>query len=119
MSDKVKLPKEIATYIEDLLIGGNNEMLISGVLGNANSQKYIAVRNYFKKDFDSLLQALVNGYEVELTPEDRVRRMFDEACREERYGRDKAYASWWGGRRMTIIDTLNALGINIIGVNEE
>jgi hypothetical protein len=72
MSDKVVLPKEIATYIEDLLIGGNNEMLLAGILGNANSPKYIAVRKHFEKDFDLLLKAIVNGYEIEYPNEERA-----------------------------------------------
>jgi hypothetical protein len=62
--ERVKLPKTIATYIEDLLIGGTNESLLAGVLGSANSPKYIAVRKHFENDFDSLLKVLVAGYEV-------------------------------------------------------
>ncbi|MEC1648233.1 hypothetical protein [Bacillus halotolerans] len=64
-----------------------------------------------KLDLMTLAAALVNGYEVEKTPEEKVREYFEKlwtcCC-----GTDEIEIA-----EETIINTLNLLGIKIEGVN--
>lgn len=117
--DKVKLPKNIGTYIEDLLINSTNEMFLAGVLGSANSPKYVAIREYFKDRFDSLLLALVNGYEVEETPEDKVRELYknaEESVLVSHSKGNKEEIQFYRGKMAAITQALDCLGIKIEGV---
>lgn len=109
--EKVKLPKHIAEYIEDLLIDTPKDGFLAGVLGNANSPKYIAIREHFNNDFDTLLAALVLGWEPEQTPEDKVREIFNSVNGQINGDPYK------DGYHRGIIQTLYALGKKIEGVN--
>ena len=97
MSDKVKLPKEVAKAITDLKTHhGGNQTILEGVLGNANGSCIITVRDYmYKRGFDNLLKALVNGYEVEETPEDKVRKAFECALENIEKLDDHPQAEHW------------------------
>lgn len=117
-NNKVVIPKEVAVAIEDLSIGRNNadELLLDFQAikeyaenpSNKNSKiifKYICEvgkRKYFT--------AIINGYEVEVTPEDKVKQIFDYPIYPNAVYKD-VY-------RNGICDCLKALGIKIEGVNK-
>lgn len=110
--EKVKLPREDFETLE------NSKML--GTYWKETMLKLYVERGLsFKSDFETILSALVNGYRVEQTPEEKVLRMFQEAIdKEQNVGKTNTFkAQWWEGRRMAIIDTLNALGKKVEGVN--
>ncbi|QHZ45847.1 hypothetical protein [Bacillus sp. NSP9.1] len=68
-------------------------------------------------DIMTLAAALINGYEVEKTPEEKVREWFEEEREigDEYYNRGEEHRSQ--DVVQTIIDTLDILGIKIEGVN--
>lgn len=68
-------------------------------------------------DTVTIAAALINGYEVEKTPEEKVREYYDELC-------DKFdHACWssdeleYGCKKQAVRETLDKLGIKIEGVN--
>ncbi|MEZ3605418.1 hypothetical protein OB894_01300 [Bacillus subtilis] len=71
-------------------------------------------------DLLTLAAALVNGYEVEKTPEEKLREYFEETKR-TRDGRhlagDIEGKRFHGGALVGICNTLELLGIKIEGVN--
>lgn len=71
-------------------------------------------------DLLTLAAALVNGYEVEATPEERVREYYEAVrnLREERYlAGDTEGKRFHAGALVGICTTLNIFGIKIEGVN--
>ncbi|NME91527.1 hypothetical protein [Bacillus velezensis] len=70
-----------------------------------------------KLDLLTLAAALVNGYEVEATPEDRVREYFAELQEKQRTAQSRGVTFSLECERDGVINTLNLLGIKIEGVN--
>lgn len=70
-----------------------------------------------KLDLLTLAAALVNGYEVEATPEDRVREYYAELQEKERAAQSRGVTFSLECEREGVINTLNLLGIKIEGVN--
>ncbi|MGG1042509.1 hypothetical protein ABE153_11500 [Bacillus velezensis] len=70
-------------------------------------------------DLDMLMIAdvLINGYEVEATPEDRVREYYAELQEKERAAQSRGVTFSLECEREGVINTLNLLGIKIEGVN--
>jgi hypothetical protein len=117
--EKVKLPKEVAEAIERLRNEGASvhEIVYDYASGNVLYSQYNKLADFASDNFDTLLKALVNGYEVEMTPEEKVREYYDrwkfqadaDLCIEERVIAE---------RSMNVIKcTLDNLGIKIEGVN--
>jgi len=96
---KVTLPKEVAEAIERYRIrGASNKSIVSDVVNDFADDSLISF------DLDELLIALVNGYEVEKSPEEKVREYYE--------GFSIGTTS-----RIAIKQTLNLLGIKIKEVN--
>jgi hypothetical protein len=115
MSDKAKLPKEVVNALDDFrdTYGGYEWMVMAAIIREQfekESHAEVVIREFAKKDqqnFVMIMQALVNGYEVEQTPEDEVRDIYNR------------YLSPYNGIGASAIrDCLDALNINIKGVNE-
>ncbi|VXC07410.1 conserved hypothetical protein [Bacillus sp. 349Y] len=100
--EKVTLPKDVAEAIEDYLSEYDKARLIKA---HSTPGRWSAdVREEINKiDVMTLAAALVNGYEVEVTPEEKVKEHFD--------GLD-LFSS-----QCAVIETLNILGIKIEGIN--
>jgi hypothetical protein len=119
-NEKVILPREVAEAIEGLKSQGWTK---SGIFGFSTGVKRLAlsideesygktIGRYFGcMKHDLLMEALVNGYEVESSPEDQVKEFYEvyDAC-------DSSYRL---GIREGVRQTLNLLGIKIEGVNAE
>jgi hypothetical protein len=108
--DKVVLPKEVANAIEISRICGYStlEIVIHSLEAIDGHAYKDTIRHFAADNFDTFLNALVNGYEVVKTTEERLRERYEYA---ERVG--------GGGRiyRDAVRDTLDILGIKIEGVN--
>ncbi|AUG37191.1 hypothetical protein CXP43_16270 [Bacillus velezensis] len=65
----------------------------------------------------TLAAALINGYAVEATPEDRVREYFAELQEKQRDAQSRGVTFSLECEREGVINTLNLLGIKIEGVN--
>ncbi|TYS25139.1 hypothetical protein FZC71_00910 [Bacillus subtilis] len=68
-------------------------------------------------DLLTLAAALVNGYEVEKTPEEKVREYFEGLHRDEYLTRSRDEAHGLECEITGVENTLNLLGIKIEGVN--
>lgn len=119
--EKVTVPRKVADAIEKLLAGiGGNKFSKYGIIAKLDDVGEVAafpelriIREYYDEiEWDSprhphaLMQALVNGYKVEKTPEEKVRELY-------RSGETTAHEA------KAIKSTLNILGIKIEGVNAE
>lgn len=110
--EKVKLPREVAEAIESLrsMDFKLTNWDIVYAFANSKSGEYPALIEFANKEFDTFLQALVNGYEVDESPEDKLREYYN-FCKMSCVGETEANI-------MTAIErTLNLLNIKIEGVN--
>lgn len=114
----VTIPREVADRIEGLRSSAlSNERIVDVYVseGRGSSPSTKGIRSI---SFDTLLTALVNGYERELTEEETRHKAIVDEYSEYVYGvqqreteaEDYAYADG-------IVFTLNALGVEIPGVN--
>jgi len=112
------LPKEVAEAIESFRSRDiSNEDIIKNALGlfdNYNEVIYL----YTVDHFDEFITALVNGYEVEQTPEEKVREYYEGLKSSEDSleiaGHDGSqFRQGW----QSVEKTLDLLGIKIEGVN--
>ncbi|WEZ21193.1 hypothetical protein P5661_06340 [Bacillus subtilis] len=113
---KPTITKEQAEAIEVLRGGRNkwsdNDFLIAHVLyGCGKSYKWSDFKPIENMDLMTLATALINGYEVEKTPEEKVREYF------EKLWADYCDTNEIEIAKETIINTLDLLGIKIEGVN--
>lgn len=104
--EKVKLPKEVARAIQGQV---NDDWTTIQIMRQAVRKEMMTVQNEPICEFansdsglETLMNALVNGFEVEETPEEKVREY---------------YAHNNGEARNIIKITLNMLNIKIEGVN--
>jgi Protein of unknown function (DUF1642). len=117
MSDKVKLPREVAEAIEDLRKDHyDNRALIDEIYEGAARP---VLQAYAETNFDTLLNALINGYEIEKSPEEKVREYYEglietkQDLSNDDYTRELAAYEASG-----VSKTLDLLGIKIEGVND-
>lgn len=119
--EKVKLPKEVAAAIEYLRSGESNRsnyVIMRQISGSMFTDKLLPAKEWAFQDgggtSDLLMEALVNGYVVEATPEDKLRTYYEG----NKLKQDLLYGSRNRGRVEGILYTLNTLGITIEGVND-
>jgi hypothetical protein len=118
MMGTVKLPPDVDEAIQEFRrCEETTADIIIAIFNGADSKAAFTLRK-FSEDagrFEDLLKALVNGYEVEQSPEDKVRELYGryKNCDHQ----EKAKAEYCRGVCNGIIDTLNALNIKVEGVN--
>lgn len=126
MSEKVKLPKKVAESLDEFkgTYEGFEWMVLSAIVSNEDKNSSSGYGNILKRfatdsksDFQKIISSLVNGYEVEETPEDKVREAFQHALNEIKSLGDHPQVEHWKGMKSGIIITLGALNIKIEGVN--
>jgi hypothetical protein len=111
--DKVLLPKEVADAIHYFLVKGREKSLFNVptiASSSAKNKRYKTIFDYIQssdENFKKYFNALVNGYEVEFTKEERLKNYY-ESCLSNK-STAKVYA---------IEHTLYLLGIEIEGVNK-
>ena len=127
---KVVLPKDVAEAIENLRDFGLTDY---GIIvesadttrkGNEIDELRIIRKFTFESEGDGaqiILQALVNGYEVEQTPEDRLREYYEKVEIESFRANTKKqwhHEAELMGRLVGVRTTLRILGITIEGIND-
>lgn len=124
MQDKVKLPKEVAEALSRLCDGNEKQDIFNDLFHAGANTNFTweskTVYEHFKFDMFRLAQALVNGYEVEQTPEDKVLERYKRYRAEQKFHAEKGQREmeqFWEGAASGIIDALDDLGIKIEGVN--
>lgn len=124
--EKVKLPREVADAIETISRMQNWKMRVMECMFDDHrslSSEMSTVKTYFHyngTNGELIMQALVNGYEVEQTPEDNVRDRYNRYLDQVKMYRDREQRSdelHWEGRIYGIRECLFDLGIKIEGVN--
>jgi len=120
--NKVTLPKEVAEAIEGLRrLGKSNCDIISSVIGRIYGKNSKVVRDYAEcsnDNFEDILSALVNGYEIERTPEEKLREYYEGLKSSE----DSLEIAGYSGSQFrqgwqSVENTLDILGITIEGIN--
>jgi Protein of unknown function (DUF1642) len=127
MTDKVArviLPREVAEAIEKIREkGGRNYAIIRAAikLSEASTEEKVIsdwVAENFQDNLDALIIALVNGYEIEKSPEDKVREYYEEMREVFKSTIDGSYdEEYLRGIMHGVVKTLNLLGIKVPGVN--
>ena len=120
---KIKLPKEVASsmkfFIDDCQFSKYAMMRI--FLNGSKSDHCIdgaCLENYAVENYEVLLQALVNGYEVEETPEDKVREYFTKTLsKANSLELSDLNSKFFAGEYKGITNTLFLLNIKIEGIN--
>lgn len=122
---KVTVTKEVAEAIGELRKDGISNFHIMRLAYEAVvNPTYLTIRHWSFNGGggspDLLIQALVNGYTVEKSPEEKVREYYDR-CREKRGQAemdDRSFAAeHLDGQAVGVSVTLDILGIKISGVN--
>jgi DNA-binding Lrp family transcriptional regulator len=131
MTDKAKvvrvtLPREVAEAIEKLRENGvRNFAIIHSALklSEASAEEKVIsdwVTENFQDNLDALIIALVNGYEIEKSPEDKVREYYEEMREVFKSTIDGSYdEEYLRGIIHGVVKTLNLLDIKIPGVNAD
>lgn len=117
---KVVIPKDVAEAIEKLRQGASDGEIegaaVDGVVITGLWDECEAVWKYAKESEDTLLQAVVNGYEIEATPEDRLREYYQGQLSANVLATATEYHVYIG-KRSGVRKTLDILGITVEGVN--
>ncbi|MBA9027586.1 hypothetical protein [Peribacillus huizhouensis] len=119
-NETITLPKDVATAVEELRKDGfnNSGIIIAIVFEEAFEHKDLeTVRSYYHSYPDDILTALVNGYQVEKSGEEKVREYYERyaACKFT----DGSYCDGYeDGVSAAVVRTLDLLGIKIEGVGE-
>lgn len=109
----VTLPRNVGKAIENLRSKGSTKSLFNYpniILHSKTSSDYKSIAEFIQfndKTFGMYFEALVNGYELEASPEEQIKALY---LNNKEYGL-RAEAK-------TIRNVLNILGIKIEGVNE-
>ncbi len=121
--NKVTIPREVAEAIEELRNAGMSNWAIIAIANDPSEYSYVidekclgeysTTLSRFKGD--KLLVALVNGYEIEQTPEERLRDIFIDAANERLSA--MSGGEYYVGMMDGIRTALNTLGIKIVGIN--
>lgn len=121
MSEKVKLPREVGNALDNISRMDAYKLRLLEALLHPNvklSPDMEIVDQWADQEsnnFEILLQALVNGYEAEQSPEDKVRELYKIVPPNRVW--NPYEADQLGAYRNGIIDVLDALNIKIEGVN--
>ncbi|WP_368900708.1 hypothetical protein [Oceanobacillus oncorhynchi] len=119
--EKVKLPQKIAEYLNVMTDRHKSIHAVYDEIkhgyGVANK---IILRDYFFESKESspdiLLKALVNDYEVEETPEEKLIKVYKQYLQSTSIG--SMDARLFACKAAGIRETLDILGIEIKGINE-
>lgn len=117
----VTLPKEVAEAIGKLketerwpmsdLMDSSNFINESGYVAPDSDQAAYPIAVYLMEHFENNLptymEALVKGYQVEMSPEEKVAEYYESLFGENQF--DK--------KEFVLVKTLNLLGVSIQGVN--
>lgn len=117
---KPTITKEQAEVIQKFMDGGEDRSgsdLLRLHAKDCWGKEYSCLNDL---DLLTLAAALVNGYEVEATPEERVREYYEKTkrTRDERHSAgDRGGRQFHNGVLDGIVSTISILGIHIEGVN--
>ncbi|KIV53967.1 hypothetical protein AM501_12965 [Aneurinibacillus migulanus] len=106
--DKVKLTKKQAEIIESIKDGTDDIANFLTHWHTAQDKVMVATKENFTPSL--LMKAWEHGYEIDLTPEEKVREFFDSFP-------NVIPTSFNHGVKAGVVKTLDLLGIKIEGIN--
>lgn len=109
MAGKVKVSREVA----ELTTKFDHRHSSIAVI-----EEIICADGYDESQKTQAINAFLNGYEVEKTPEDEIAEVYQEAERNFRLKKSKSNSAFNEGVCDGIRTTLNLLNVKIEGVNE-
>jgi hypothetical protein len=121
---KVVLPRKVAEAIEGLRNRGCDNVMLMRIpfYDNLTGELSDTIRQYAVDNLESYMTALVNGYEIEKSPEEKVREYYEEI--HEKHGKSFAEVPYGGkpphyfsGVKDGIKTTLDILEIKIEDIN--
>lgn len=122
--ERVMLPREVAEAIEDVKPYYRNGEIIETIVKDDNRTVYGTLMGrlirYYRDDcvnLETLMSALVNGYEIERTPEERLREYYERVQSNRRVVTRAAAVTYYDFELRAIENTLDILGITIEGIN--
>ena len=132
MTEKLKVSREVADAIEKYIHYwikelGKTEEVKALLVSSHNELKYKGWDAYqdgaYKamegiSTFD-LMQALVNGYEVELTPHEIIKADYESALNHRKTTHNDYKERFFDGYLVGVEETLATLDITIKGVNDK
>ena len=118
------IPKEVAGAIENLRKEEMNNYAIMACAQHANSDEdLLVIKDWafeceaYGGNTDKLMRALVNGYEIEKTPEEKVQEYYLSVKGLAERSKDTNTKAEHESELLGIKTTLDKLGIVIEGVN--
>lgn len=130
MAEKVALPKEVAEAIRVLRTRGkDNRFLIEAARGLTVGEYSRAIHGFAQKgdNFDKILRALVNDYEVEQTPEEiKLERFVSNFRAHNRTAfrgqgpldtSERAQERFSSGYALGVIEALDYAEVTVKGIN--
>jgi hypothetical protein len=118
---KIVLPKNVAAAIAHYvnLADTKTEALTDILSMGYEAERSEIILRHFDGNHDELMQALICGYEVEKSPEDKIRAYWKEIMTgwEDRHG-NKDWERYYEGSHDALITVLGILGHRIDGVND-
>lgn len=121
---KVKVTREIAEAIVDVREMYTDSQIIAEIENDRGCTAYgtlmltlVKFSRQAEGNIDLIMRALVNGYEIEKTPEERVRDKYAQILVWKRVHRKDGEYGAADGREDGFRMALEALGIKIEGVN--
>lgn len=116
--NKVTLPRAVADAIENLRErGAQDKDILAYGIARYTIEDAGVIFHFAKDNFDDLISAIVNGYTVEQTPEEAVRKYYEKCEHWRRNSSGYQYHEYLA-KTVAIKTTLKMLGIKIEGVND-
>lgn len=108
MNAKITVPATVATAIRHYtdLHETKHEAFANILQLGYESERSEAILRHFDGDFDLLMEALICGYQVERSPEEKV-AIYHRSLKN----------SGWDSEALSVVSVLDLLGIKIEGVN--
>lgn len=121
--EKVIVPREVAEAIETVRKDDvSNFQIIHQTSGAMFTEPYLVLKRWsFGKQggtVDDLMRALVNGYEVEKSPEENLREHYEDCMTNYLRTDGEIVKSYYDGKIYGIKAALNYLGITVEGIND-
>ena len=117
-ASKITVPANVATAIRHYtdLHETKHEAFANILQLGYEAERSEAILRHFDGDYDLLMEALICGYQIEKSPEEKVREYYEHSEEKRRECTGPDYHGW-RVKRTTIKTTLSMLGIKMEGVN--
>jgi hypothetical protein len=122
-ASKIAVPPAVAEAIRHYtdLADSKHEAFTDILSLGYEAEKSELILRYFDGNYDELMEALICGYEVEKSPEEKVKEYWSDVMFRwsDADGESVTLERYYEGSHDAIITVLGILGIKIAGVNAD